>query len=175
MGDLPKGRTNINTDLIFEPALKNEILRDEIYCQIMKQLTDNRIHVSEERGWDLLWLATGVMVPSALLLKELMEFLRTRTHPLAAESLQRVQKTIKNGQRMYSPYIIEVEAIRFRTMQIYHKVLFTIYIFIYIHYNIINNSCKIIYRYISQMTQMKHLKLNHQQKPNIYVNQLQNV
>lgn len=122
MGDLPKGRISVNTDLIFEPALKDELLRDEVYCQIIKQLSDNRIQISEERGWELMWLATGIMAPSPGLLKELQDFLRSHSNPLAAESLKRVQRTLRVGQRKCPPYIIEVEAIRHRTMQIYHKV-----------------------------------------------------
>lgn len=122
MGDLPRGKSKINTDLIFDPAQKNEMLRDEVYCQIMKQLTDNRIQISEERGWELMWLATGVMLPSPALLKELLEFLKSRKNDLAVESLNRLQKTMRIGERMHPPYIIEVEAIKYRTMQIYHKV-----------------------------------------------------
>lgn len=124
MGDLPKGRESIDTDRIFSPALNNDLLRDEIFCQIMRQLTDNQIQISEERGWDLLWLATGVMVPGQQLLKELFMFLKSRKHSLAPECLQRVQKTLKIGNRMFPPYIVEVEAIRYRSVEIYHKVYF---------------------------------------------------
>ncbi|XP_062547434.1 myosin-VIIa-like isoform X2 [Armigeres subalbatus] len=124
MGDLPKGREMVDTDMIFGPALSDDLLRDELYCQIMRQLTDNHIQISEERGWDLLWLATGVMLPSQQVLKELFEFLKTRKHPIATECLQRIQKTLKLGHRKYPPYIVEVEAIRVRTVEIYHKVYF---------------------------------------------------
>ncbi|XP_052868505.1 myosin-VIIa-like [Anopheles cruzii] len=124
MGDLPKSREQMDVGKIFAPAQADDLLRDELYCQIMRQLTENRIQISEERGWDLLWLATGVMLPSTGLQKELFTFLRTRKHPLAADCLQRLQKTMKVGPRRYPPYVVEVEAIRYRTVEIYHKVYF---------------------------------------------------
>lgn len=73
-----------------------EPLRDEIYCQILKQLTNNNSKY-EIRGWELLWLATGLFPCSATLQKEVNLFLRSRIHktPIVADCQQRLVKTIQ--------------------------------------------------------------------------------
>ncbi|KAL7044735.1 hypothetical protein ACKWTF_002035 [Chironomus riparius] len=125
MGDLPQSKNSIShAEQVFEIVMKDEALWDELYCQIMKQLTENNINSSEERGWDLMWLATGLLSPTQLLLKELQEFLKTRPHPVAKECLQRIQKTLKKGNRKCPPYIVEIESIRQRSIHIYHKIYF---------------------------------------------------
>jgi myosin VIIa len=95
-GDHPTGRTvNITdqTDPIFNLPLKKKELRDECYCQIMKQLTRNPKKNSEARVWKLFWLLCGLMPPSAQLYPHVSRFLSSRSeNAMAMECSQRVYR-----------------------------------------------------------------------------------
>lgn len=129
MGDYPSKKTRCSTDLtdlIFDWPLAHEPLRDEVYCQLIKQLTDNKSRVSEERGWELFWLCSGCFPCTATLLKEVNTFLRSKAprHPVATDCQNRLTKTIRSGARKYPPHLVEVEAIQNKKLSIYHKVYF---------------------------------------------------
>ena len=128
MGDYPSKQTHSSvevTDQIFVAAIKEEVLRDEIYCQIMKQLTDNRNRYSVTKGWQLLWLCTGLFPPSKSLLKHAQKFIETRQkEPLALDCKRRIQTVMRSGSRKWAPHHVEVEAILQNNTKIAHKICF---------------------------------------------------
>ncbi|XP_036376709.1 unconventional myosin-VIIa [Megalops cyprinoides] len=128
MGDYPTKQVQSPlelTDQIFGPATQNEALRDEIYCQIMKQMTNNNKRFSMEQGWQLLWLCCGLFPPSQSLLKHARRFLETRRkEPLAADCLQRLQGALRMEPRKLPPHQVELNAIQQNSTQIFHKVHF---------------------------------------------------
>uniref|UniRef100_A0A8B9BP17 Myosin VIIB n=1 Tax=Anser brachyrhynchus TaxID=132585 RepID=A0A8B9BP17_9AVES len=128
MGDYPSKQAHSSvevTDQIFVAAIQEEVLRDEIYCQIMKQLTENRNRYSVTKGWQLLWLCTGLFPPSKSLLKHAQKFVETRKkEPLAMECSRRIQTVMRSGSRKWAPHPVEVEAILQNNTKISHKICF---------------------------------------------------
>uniref|UniRef100_A0A8C4M3A3 Myosin VIIA n=1 Tax=Equus asinus asinus TaxID=83772 RepID=A0A8C4M3A3_EQUAS len=114
MGDYPSKRmrsVNELTDQIFEGALKAEPLKDEVYVQVLKQLTDNHI-----RGGRGLEPGSVSQVPSVLH--------SPWPHEPLAPDFATPHLFFRNGSRKYPPHLVEVEAIQHKTTQIFHKVYF---------------------------------------------------
>ncbi|XP_077205445.1 unconventional myosin-VIIb isoform X2 [Paroedura picta] len=128
MGDYPskQERSPVElTDQIFVVAIQEEVLHDEIYCQIMKQLTENSNRYSVNNGWQLLWLCTGLFPPSKSLLKHAQKFIETRQKEnLALDCRRRIQRVMRSGSRKWAPHSVEVEAIQKNITKISHKVSF---------------------------------------------------
>lgn len=130
MGDYPTRKSTIKTaltDSIFQPPLSHEELRDEIYCQIVKQVTQNRKRSSEERGWELLWFISGLFSPSDPdLLNELELFAQSYRElwPVALDIQERLSTVSKVPFcRIYPPHITEVNAIQNKSQNLYQKIL----------------------------------------------------
>uniref|UniRef100_A0AAY4EUY2 Myosin VIIBb n=1 Tax=Denticeps clupeoides TaxID=299321 RepID=A0AAY4EUY2_9TELE len=128
MGDYPTRQVQTPlelTDQIFGPATQHEALRDEIYCQIMKQMTSNNNRFSMEQGWQLMWLCCGLFPPSNSLLKHAQRFLESRRREtLAPDCLQRLQASLRTEPRKLPPHQVEVDAIQQNSTQIFHKIHF---------------------------------------------------
>ncbi|XP_075719751.1 unconventional myosin-VIIb [Rhinoderma darwinii] len=128
MGDYPSKqfRSPVElTDQIFSGPVREESLRDEIYCQILKQMTGNSNSYSLSSGWQLLWLCTGLFPPSKSLLVHVQKFIENRQRePLSKECKRRIQRVLQTGPRKQPPHQVEVEAIQQMSTKIYHKVYF---------------------------------------------------
>ncbi|KAM9249280.1 unconventional myosin-VIIb [Dugong dugon] len=128
MGDYPSRQAWSSlelTDQIFSLAVQDVALQDEVYCQILKQLTHNSNRHSEERGWQLLWLCTGLFPPGKVLLPHAQKFVDTRRKKLLApDCSRRLQRVLRAGPRKQPLHQVEVEAAEQNITRICHKVYF---------------------------------------------------
>ncbi|KAI0058032.1 hypothetical protein BV25DRAFT_1902420 [Artomyces pyxidatus] len=91
-------------------------LRDEIYCQLMKQLTGNPTTESVFKGWQLLCVLLVTFPPSKNFETYLESFLKQRTSQtegrvdiMAKHCLKRLSVIAKKGPRGKPPTVAEIE------------------------------------------------------------------
>ncbi|KJH41057.1 myTH4 domain protein [Dictyocaulus viviparus] len=123
MGDEQPGRGETITDSVYRLlsiCYKNSPIRDEVYCQIIRQTTNNK-SVREDspiRGWRLFTILTAYFDCSIALRPYLLGYLtenaddyRRLYHGTAQLCLQNLSKTVKYGGRQFLMNATEVEEI----------------------------------------------------------------
>ncbi|KAH9485197.1 Rho GTPase-activating protein 39 [Psilocybe cubensis] len=101
---------------LISEGLKHGELRDEIYCQLMKQLTGNPIKESIFKGWQLLCVLVISFPPSKNFEAYLQAFIQKHTTQqegrvdvMAKHCLRRLASISKKGPRGKPPSIAEIE------------------------------------------------------------------
>uniref|UniRef100_A0A7M4E9M0 MyTH4 domain-containing protein n=1 Tax=Crocodylus porosus TaxID=8502 RepID=A0A7M4E9M0_CROPO len=120
MGDQPKLRNQEETDYCYEIlqlCKEKENLRDEIYCQVIKQVTQNPKPESCARGWMLLGLLAGYCLPSSIFMPYATKFFQEASsdsssihQELASTCQGNLRKTVMYGGRQHLPFRVEMEA-----------------------------------------------------------------
>lgn len=90
-------------------GILREELRDEIFCQICKQLNNNPNSISFKKGWILLSLCIGCFPPSENFELYLREFIRNGPELYAPFCETRLDRTIQNGARKQPPSLMELK------------------------------------------------------------------
>ncbi|GAB1599447.1 hypothetical protein Ahia01_000221900, partial [Argonauta hians] len=111
MGDIKQSEAIsdivLANDTIFEIVLRNKHLRNEIYVQLLKQLTENDDMVSRNKGWVLMWLITGCVAPMEDMFQEVWKFLQVSNSLLAEQCFNRIKKLQLKDNRIYPPHTME--------------------------------------------------------------------
>eukprot|EP01090_Pellita_catalonica_P020414 TRINITY_DN7290_c0_g1_i1.p1 TRINITY_DN7290_c0_g1~~TRINITY_DN7290_c0_g1_i1.p1 ORF type:complete len:1026 (+),score=139.51 TRINITY_DN7290_c0_g1_i1:354-3080(+) len=118
MDDLPSSkRSKVSlAQEIVQRGIEEFALRDEIVCQIVKQVTQHPKLPRKKKGYNLLAMCLTCFIPSAELIPYLSVFLESRTGDpdigtMAADCLARLKKTEEVGERVWAPSQAEMNAI----------------------------------------------------------------
>ncbi|EGG24917.1 class VII unconventional myosin [Cavenderia fasciculata] len=105
---------------LLSKGLAMEGLRDELYCQLVKQSISPPTLEIKTRAWELLHFASATFLPSKKLIKYVASYMRTTANTEAAKSIKdmaiatytTMQRNIKNGGRKLTPSTQELEALK---------------------------------------------------------------
>ncbi|KFQ50843.1 Unconventional myosin-XV, partial [Pelecanus crispus] len=121
MGDQSKLKNQNEVECIYEIlqlCKEKESLHDEVYCQVIKQVTHNPNQESVLRGWLLLNLLTGYFLPSNILMPYATKFLQLASgdpssthHDIAKICQSNLRKNVMYGGRRHLPFPVEIEAL----------------------------------------------------------------
>ncbi|NWH72650.1 MYO15 protein, partial [Piaya cayana] len=121
MGDHPlRGQTELDAICtILKLCAEHEVLRDEVYCQIIKQVTNNTSIKPDscQKGWRLLYILAAYYKCSEVLRPFLVAFLQDASrhpelpfHGIAKACEQNLRKTLQFGGRSLFPSSMELRA-----------------------------------------------------------------
>nr|XP_047922196.1 unconventional myosin-XV [Anser cygnoides] len=121
MGDHPpRGQTELDiVCTILKLCAEHEVLRDEVYCQIVKQVTGNTSSKPDscQKGWRLLYILTAYYKCSEVLRPFLLAFLQGASgrpelpfHGISKACEQNLRKTLQFGGRSLFPSSMELKA-----------------------------------------------------------------
>ncbi|KFQ04205.1 Unconventional myosin-XV, partial [Leptosomus discolor] len=121
MGDQSKPKKQDEVECIYEIlqlCKEKESLHDEVYCQVIKQVTCNPNQESVLRGWLLLNLLTGYFLPSNILMPYATKFLQLASsdpssthHDIAKICQSNLRKNFMYGGRRHLPFPVEIGAL----------------------------------------------------------------
>ncbi|XP_025938746.1 LOW QUALITY PROTEIN: unconventional myosin-XV [Apteryx rowi] len=121
MGDHPlRGQTELDAVCtILKLCAEHEVLQDEVYCQIVKQITDNTSSKIDscQKGWRLLYILSAYYKCSEVLKPFLLAFLQDAGgrpelpfQGIAKACEQNLRKTLRFGGRSLFPSSMELKA-----------------------------------------------------------------
>ncbi|XP_071159111.1 myosin-VIIa-like isoform X2 [Mytilus edulis] len=116
--------SDIVNNYIINPAIRSRHIREEVYCQLIKQLTNNPDKGSTEKGFKLLYFLTSTVSPSYELTQHCEAFLRGNKHKLAKICLDSLRRTKEDGCRRYPPHTREHESFSYTTQKISIQIRF---------------------------------------------------